>query len=120
MTRILRICPYPFAITRRYTASSGGRLHRRDIGRRHRFVPGVFLLRLLDPGGEGLLAHHADRDRHEGVILAAQLRALAVIDSLPGCLEPGLVDAPWNGVDLDAERRHGERMDDIGAGGDQG
>src|SRR5215471_6072541 len=98
MTRILRICPYPSAVTRRHTASPGGRLHRRVICPRHRFVPGVLLLRLFDPGGKGLLAHHADRDRHEGVVLAAELRALAVVDALPGCLEPSLVDAPWNGV----------------------
>jgi len=50
--------------------------------------------RLLDPGGEGLLAHHPDRDRHVGVILAAQLGALAIIDAFPRRLEPGLVDAP--------------------------
>ena len=33
-----------------------------------------------------------------------------------GRLEPGLVEAAGNGVDLDAERRHGEGMDHVGAG----
>ncbi len=88
------------------------------MGGRHGVVAGVFLLRILDPGGESLLAHHPHRDRHEGVILAAQLRALAVIDALVRGLEPGLVDAARDRVDLDAERRHGERMDHVRAGGE--
>src|SRR6478752_9642262 len=86
--------------------SSGGRLHRRNDIAREAVLAREFLLGLCNPGGKSLLAHHADRDRHESVVLAAQFRALAVIDALAVRLEPGLVEAAGNGVDLDAERRH--------------
>src|SRR5262249_32071032 len=84
-------------------ASSGRRLRRGDRGRRRYFIPSVFLLCLFYPGGECLLAHGTDCNRHKGVVFAAQLRALTVIDTLPRRREPSLVDAPRNGVDLDAE-----------------
>src|ERR1700738_1899592 len=64
--------------------------HRRDIGRRRPVVTRVFLLGVLDPGRIGLLIHDAHRDRHEGVVLAAQFRALSVIHALARRLEPGL------------------------------
>src|SRR2546423_1424135 len=84
-------------------ASPGGRLLRcREIGASI-VLARVFPLRLLDPGGESLLAYHAHRDRHVGVVLAAQFRALAVVDAFARRAEPGLVQAARNGVDLDAE-----------------
>ena len=61
----------------------------------------------------GLLADHAHFDRHEGVILAAQFRALAVVDALARRLEPGLVEPARDRVDLDAERRHREGVDHV-------
>ena len=58
-------------------------------------------------------------DRHEGVVLAAELRALAVIDAFVRRLEPILVEAAGNGVDLHAEGRDRPGMDDaFGIGGD--
>ena len=67
----------------------------------------------------GLLAHDVYCDWHESVILAAKFRALTIIDAFPRRGEPSLVDPPGNGIDLDPERRHGEGMNDIRAGGDQ-
>ena len=46
---------------------------------------------------------------------AAELRALAVVDALALDPEPGLVEPAGDGVDLDAERRHREGVDDVGA-----
>src|ERR1700724_4295350 len=66
-------------------------------------VRGELLLRLLDPSSEFRLADHPDGDRHEGMILAAQLGALTVVPAFLGGLEPRLVQASRNGVDLDAE-----------------
>src|SRR5512143_1258737 len=59
----------------------------------------VFLLRLFDPCGVLSLAYHTHHDRHEGVILAAQLGALAIIDAFALGLEPSLVDATGYRVD---------------------
>src|SRR5690606_24522943 len=53
-----------------------------------------------------------------GMVLAAKLGALPVIESLTLGTEPGFVDASRNGVDLDTEGWHRERMDHI-AGGHQ-
>src|SRR5258708_28470934 len=75
----------------------------RDIGRRRPVVTRVFLLGVLDPGRIGLLVHDAHRDRHEGVVLAAQFRALSVIHTLARRLEPGLVEPARDSVDLHAE-----------------
>src|SRR5262245_3943200 len=65
-----------------------------------------FLLRLLDPGRVVFLAHYPYHYWHEGVILAAELGALSVIDAFPLRFEPGLVDPARDRVDLDAERWH--------------
>ena len=40
---------------------------------------------------------------HEGVVGAAQLRALSIEDALAIDVEPHLVQAPWHGIDLDAQ-----------------
>ncbi len=48
--------------------------------------------------------------------VAAQLRALAVVDALALGLEPGLVEPPRHGVDLDAEGRHGEGVQHVRRG----
>ena len=48
-----------------------------------------------------------------GVILAADLRALAVIDAFAIGLEPGLVEAAGNRVDAHAERLDDEGMDHV-------
>src|SRR6266852_6324623 len=58
-------------------------------GERTRRVCLKFLLRALNPGCEFLIVHHAHCDRHEGVVLAAQFRALAVEHAELGSLEPG-------------------------------
>src|SRR5712691_4039157 len=105
MTRIPRICPCP---ARRHIPPVGvtrPSVARREIGGRGHFVAGVFLLRLFHPRRERLLAYDPDRNRHEGVILPAQFGALSVIDTSARRLEPSLVDAAGNGVDLDPEGR---------------
>src|SRR5258708_31822626 len=76
---------------------------RRDVGRGRTVVTRIFLLGVLDPGRIGLLVHDAHRDRHEGVILAAQFRALSVIHALARRLEPGLIEPARDSVDLHAE-----------------
>src|SRR5213593_500126 len=91
--------------------SAGGRGPGFRKALRHAVVARPFALGFLDPGRECLVADHAHRDRHEGVILAAQLRALAVVDAFARRLEPGLVDPARDGVDLDAERGHREGVD---------
>ena len=48
--------------------------------------------------------------------VAAQFGALSVIDALDVGLEPGLVEAARDRVDLDAEGRHGEGMQHVGGG----
>src|SRR6185312_3412173 len=77
----------PVALSRIASPRSLGRV---GDGRRAAIVGGVFLLGLLDPGGVLLLAHHVHGDRHESVVAAAELRALAVIDAFALGLEPGL------------------------------
>jgi hypothetical protein len=73
----------------------------------------------LRPSGIFVFGHGADLDRHVGVVLAAELRALAVVDTFLLDLEPVLVEAAGDGVDLDAEGRDGPGMDDaFGIGGD--
>src|SRR5262245_66496901 len=52
----------------------------------------VFLLGILEPSRERLLAHDPDGDRHEGMVATAQFGALAVVDALTRCLEPGFVE----------------------------
>src|SRR5687768_4914040 len=76
-----------------------------------RFV-GAGGLDLLGPGVEVGLRDDMDLDRHVGMVLAAEFRALAVIDAFPGGLEPVLVEAAGYGVDLHAEGRNGPGMDD--------
>jgi hypothetical protein len=46
------------------------------------------------------------RDRHEGMVLAAQFGTLTVIDAFFAGVEPGLVQAARDRVDFDAECRH--------------
>jgi hypothetical protein len=70
-----------------------------------------------DPGVEVGLADHLDLDRHERVIDAAQLRALAVVGADLLGLEPLLLQAARDGVHLEAEGRQGEGVDHVGAGG---
>ena len=77
---------------------------------------GVLLLGVGEPGGVVGVVHHPDLDRHVGVAVAAQLRALAVVDALALGLEPGLVEPPRHGVDLDAEGRHGEGVQHVRRG----
>jgi hypothetical protein len=92
----------------RYRAGGGKRRGRRTI------EPGILLL-LRHPGGELGVVHHPHGDRHEGVVLAAQFRALAVEAAFTGRLEPGVVEPARHGVDLDPEGGHGEGVDDVGA-----
>src|SRR5215467_4268963 len=59
--------------------------------RRGAIEPGILLL--LHPGGEFGVVHHPHCDRHEGVVLAAQFRALAVEAAFAGRLEPSVVES---------------------------
>src|ERR1700752_1131580 len=61
------------------------------------------LLCLRQPSRIGLFADHANLDGHESVVLAAQFRTLPVVGALARRLEPGLVEAARDGVDLDPE-----------------
>src|SRR4051794_22810119 len=51
------------------------------------------------------------------MVLAAELGTLAVEQAFALGLEPGLVETARNGIDLDAEGRHCESVNDIGRGG---
>src|SRR5207237_8538920 len=84
---------------------------RGGLRRRLRGRHGRLLLRgrlLLEPGLEIGLRAHIDHDRHESVIAAAELRALAAVE--PGLVgihpEPGLVDETGDGVLLHREDGH--------------
>ena len=55
-------------------------------------------------------------DRHETVLNSTKLGALPIIDALPGCLEPCLIEAAGHRIDLDAKRGYSPRMQHIGSG----
>src|SRR5918911_1247921 len=74
---------------------------------------GVLLLGVVEPSAVGILADNAHGDRHIRMSVAAQLGALAVVDALALGLEPHLVQAAWNRIDLEAERRHGPGVNDV-------
>src|SRR4051794_26992251 len=98
------VTPPPRSLLRRV------RRRRERVGSRAR----IFLLRGLDPAREFLIRYDAHRNRHIGVVLAAELGTLAVIHADLARLEPGLVETARDRVDLDAESRHREGVDDIG------
>src|SRR5690606_21469596 len=100
---------------------SGGRFGGGGRGRSSGFVSRLGHRAALggDPFGEGLLADHLDVDRHEGVVDAAQFRALAVVVAFLLGAEPGLVHTARNGVDLDGEGRNGDGVDDVRSGDQQ-
>src|SRR5687768_1157187 len=58
---------------------------------RPRRLGAVFGLLGGDPGIEALRLDHLDRDRHEAMLGAAELRALTIVDADTVGLEPGLV-----------------------------
>src|SRR5512145_1082459 len=93
--------PYLLPSSGRHLVPTGVLLRRLEDDLPH--LRTVAQLGRLGPLLEHLVLHHADGDRHEGVILAAQLRALAEVDALPGRLEPGCRDAALHGVHLHAE-----------------
>src|ERR1700722_13261904 len=64
----------------------------------------------------GLIVHDLHHDRHKGMVLAAQFRALTVINALLVSFEPSLIETAWDRVDLDAEGRHREGMDNVSTG----
>src|SRR5947207_15705378 len=64
---------------------------------------GELALVLVDPLGVVLLGLHLDDDRHEAMLLAAQLGALAAIDADLVSPEPGVPNESRNRVLLDAE-----------------
>src|SRR5690606_26515918 len=96
-----------FGLGRRRRRRRGGRGRGRGAGRLLRSEP----LAVLG------LRHGLDHDRHEAVILAAQLGTLAAVDA--GLLDvgPGLVDDARDRVLLPAQRRHPPGVDDV-VGGD--
>src|SRR4030095_7093813 len=69
------------------------------------------LLLIVDPLRVVLLGLHLDDDRHEPVLLAAQLGALSAIDAHLVRLEPRVANEAGDGVLLDAERRYPPRVD---------
>src|SRR5579884_101673 len=95
-------------------SSACGSRARDGRGRRRGAGPLLGLLR-LEPGVEVLLAERLDDDRHEAMVAAAELRALAAVDArLVGVhLEPRLVHVARNRILLDAEFGHPPGMDDV-------
>ena len=73
--------------------------------------------RAASHGRELRLRHRAHHDRHEAVVLAAQLGALAAVDAGPFDVGPGLVDDARDRVLLPAQRRHPPGVDHV-VGGD--
>src|SRR5690606_37577242 len=67
----------------------------------------------LNPLVECLFTDNPDSDRHEGMVLAAKLRALPVIH--PGLLglEPSCRNATGDSVHLGSERRNGPAVDHV-------
>src|SRR6267154_6742773 len=80
---------------------------------RLRQQPGGLLL-LRDPGVEVGLGNHPYGDRHVGVVLPADLRALAEVDAFLGNLDPALVEAAGNDGLLDAEAPDRPAMHGVG------
>src|SRR5215212_10934025 len=80
----------------------GGRDRRREL-----------LLRLGEPVRVLLLTDHPHRDRHVGVAVAAELRALPVEDALLVGLEPGLVEPARDRVQPLSERGYGEVVENV-------
>src|SRR5690606_32433443 len=72
------------------------------------------LLLLGGPGVEFFLGDDAHHDGHEGVVLAAQLGALAAIGAGFGSAEPGVAQEAGDGVLLDAEVGHHPGVNDVG------
>src|SRR6266852_2388557 len=64
------------------------------------------LFLLADPGGVLFGREDLDHDRHEAVVLAAKLRALAAVDAFLFRPEPGIAHEAGNRVLLHAESRH--------------
>src|SRR6185369_5005199 len=73
---------------------------------------------LARPRGVVLLRDHLDVDRHVGVLLAAELVALAVVVAGLGGAKPRVADEPRDRVLLDAERGYAPGVDDVGGGRD--
>src|SRR5262249_17263807 len=95
-----RYCPSNSSLSPAYSSvGSAGRSH---CGRTA-VIGCKLLFRLFKPRGVLLVVHHANHDRHVGMILAAKLGALAVVDAFALGLEPGFVDATWYRINLDAE-----------------
>ncbi|MCY1175287.1 hypothetical protein D9M73_155190 [compost metagenome] len=72
-------------------------------------------LALGKPGVVIGLGLDLDHHRHEAVVLAAQLGALAAVDAWLFDTGPGFVDKAWDGVALDREGRHPPGVDHIGS-----
>ena len=68
-----------------------------------------------EPDGEVLLLQDDHGKAHQGVRGPAVLGADAAEDAGPGRLQRQPVPAPWDHVDLAAEGRNPERVDDVGA-----
>ena len=66
-----------------------------------------------DPRRVAPLRLHLDHDRHEAVLLAAELGALAAIDADLLGPEPGVAHEAGDRVLLDAERRHPPGVDHV-------
>src|ERR1019366_9163294 len=75
-----------------------------------------FLARFGEPSRIVLLAYDTNSNRHIGMVLAANLGTLPIIDALAFGLEPGFVHPARNRVDADAKRENGEGMNDVRGG----
>src|SRR5213075_1193927 len=107
----------------RRIASAGRLVTRRTVAIENRVTPcdeivqAPGLVRIVGRGGQlaflfagpfrvVLFRLHLDDDRHETMLLAAQLRALAPVDADLVGPKPQVPDESWNRILLDAECRH--------------
>ena len=88
-----------------------------DFGRVIRFG-GKFFLFCADPGAVVFGRHHFHMDGHVGMLLAAQLNALAVVITDFFGPKPGVADKAGNCVLFDAKRWHHKAMNHIIGSGD--
>ena len=88
-----------------------------DFGRVIRFG-GKFFLFCADPGAVVFGRHHFHMDGHVGMLLAAQLNALAVVITDFFGPKPGVADKAGNCVLFDAKRWHHKAVNHIIGGAD--
>lgn len=83
------------------------------------FIGGELLMGFKEPSIEFLLRHDSNHYRHESMVYAAQLRALAIVGTRFIHLDPGLRDSTWDSITLDPKAWDRKAMHDICARDDE-